>query len=100
MRKARVFISCGQRTDRERTIGLEIDRFFRDKGFETYFAEKVHSPEALTENIFKFLRESEYFVFIDFTREKISKEDFRGSVFVNQEIGISTFLKIPEFRFF
>jgi hypothetical protein len=100
MRKARVFISCGQRTQREKNIGLEIDRFFKDKGFETYFAEKVHSPEALTEHIFKFLRESEYFVFIDFKREKISKDDFRGSLFVNQEIGISTFLKIPGLGFF
>ncbi|MFA5109798.1 MAG: hypothetical protein WC443_00175 [Desulfobaccales bacterium] len=100
MRKARVFISCGQRTAREKNIGLEIDRFFRDRGFETYFAEKVHSPEALTDHIFKFLRESEYFVFIDFKRDKISEEDFRGSLFVSQEIGISTFLKIPGLGFY
>jgi hypothetical protein len=100
MRKARVFLSCGQRTQREKRIGLEVDRFFRDRGFETYFAEKVHSPEALTEHIFEFLRNSEYFVFIDFKREMISQDDYRGSLFVNQEIGISTFLKIPGLGFF
>ena len=100
MRKARVFISCGQRTDREKKIGFEVLNYFKERGFETYFAEKVHSPKALTEHIFTFLRESEYFVFIDFKRDKISKDDFRGSLFVNQEIGISTFLEIPGLGFF
>lgn len=100
MRKARVFISCGQRTEREKSIGLEVDRYFRELGFETYFAIKVHSPEALTEHIFAYLKESEYFVFIDFKREKISDEEFRGSLFVNQEIGIATFLKIPGIGFY
>lgn len=95
MRKARIFISCGQRTEREKNIGLEVDRYFREREFLTYFAEKVHSPEALTDHIFTFLSQSEYFVFIDFKRENISAEDFRGSLFVNQELGISTFLKIP-----
>lgn len=100
MRKARVFISCGQRTEREKNIGLEIDRYFKDRHFETYFAEKVHSPEALTEHIFTFLRESEYFVFIDFKRDQISDKEYRGSLFVNQEIAISTFLKIPGIGFY
>ena len=99
MRKARVFISCGQRTKREKNIGFEVDRYFRERGFQTYFAEKVHSPEALTDHIFTFLKESEYFVFIDFKRDKISDENFRGSLFVNQEIGISTFLRIPGIGF-
>lgn len=99
MRKARVFISCGQRADREKNIGMEVDRYFKERGFDTYFAEKVHSPEALTEHIFTFLKESEHFVFIDFKREKINEKDYRGSLFVNQEIGISTFLKIPGIGF-
>lgn len=99
MRKARVFISCGQSTDRERNIGLEVERYFRGRGFETYFAEKVHSPEGLTEHIFKYLKESEYFVFIDFKRCKLSEGEFRGSLFVGQEIGIATFLKIPGLGF-
>lgn len=99
MRKARVFISCGQATDREKNIGLEVERHFRSRGFETYFAEKVHSPEGLTEHIFKFLKESEYFVFIDFRRSKLSETESRGSLFVGQEIGIATFLKIPGLGF-
>ena len=99
MRKARVFISCGQSTDREKNIGLEVERYFRDRGFETFFAEKAHSPEALTEHIFRFLEESEYFVFIDFKRCALSGAEFAGSLFVGQEIGIATFLKIPGLGF-
>jgi len=99
MRNARVFISCGQRNEREKNIGFAVEDYFDKKGFKTYFAERVHSPDALTENIFKFLRQSEYFVFIDFKREKINETDFRGSLFVNQEIGIATFLGLEGIGF-
>ena len=95
MRNARVFISCGQRTDREIKIGKAIQDYFIGRDFETYFAERVHSSDALTENIFKFLRQSEYFVFIDFKRENINKDEFRGSLFANQELAIATFLRLP-----
>ncbi len=99
MRKARVFISCGQRNDREKKIGFEVEDFFKNKGFITYFAERVHSPEALTENIFSNLKASEYFVFIDFKREKLDDNNHRGSLFVNQELAIATYLKIPNLGF-
>lgn len=100
MRKARVFISCGQRTDREKGIGLQVKEYFENRGFETYYAETVRSPEALTEHIFKYLQLSEYFVFIDFKRDELPKNDYRGSLFVSQEIAISTFLKTPGLGFF
>ncbi len=109
MRKAKVFISCGQRTEREENIGREVDRYFQERDFETYFAKKVHSPKALTEHIFANLKESEYFVFIDFKREKIKScklrlekkktDKFRGSLFVNQEIAIATFLELEGIGF-
>ena len=95
MRKARVFISCGQSTDREKNIGLAVEAYFKnERRFETYFAERVHSSDALTENIFSFLSQSEYFIFIDFKRDSIGGNDYRGSLFVNQEIAIATFLKL------
>lgn len=117
MRNARVFISCGQRTEKEIKIGKAVqdyfsksrkDYFSKSRKFETYFAERVHSSDGLTENIFKYLRESEYFVFIDFKREKINekytytwkipfidhKKELRGSLFANQELAIATFLKL------
>jgi len=91
MRRARVFISCGQWNDREIAIGRSVQRYLSER-FDTYFAERVHSSDALTTNIFRALRNSEYFVFIDFKRDKISNEQYRGSLFVNQEIAIATFL--------
>jgi hypothetical protein len=59
--------------------------------------------------IFAYLKESEYFVFIDFKRERIKSgkfrlekkksNKFRGSLFVNQEIAIATFLKLQGIGF-
>jgi hypothetical protein len=101
MRKARVFISCGQATEREKKIGLAVEDYFKnERKFDTYFAERVHSSDALTENIFSFLQRSEYFIFIDFKREKLEKDDHRGSLFVNQEIAIATFLKLRGLGFY
>lgn len=101
MRKARVFISCGQATDREKKIGLAVEAYFKDeRKFETYFAERVHLSDALTENIFSCLAQSEYFIFIDFKRDKIEGNDYRGSLFVNQEIAIATFLKLQGLGFY
>lgn len=103
MRNARVFISCGQRTAREIKIGKDVQDYFISREFETYFAERVHSSDALTENIFRFLSQSEYFVFIDFKREKIKRKilgkEFRGSLFVNQELAIATFLRLQGIGF-
>ena len=101
MRNARVFISCGQRDKREINIGKAVWEYFKNRDFEAYFAERVHSPEGLTEHIFSNLKESEYFVFIDFKRERLSKSKckHRGSLFVSQEIAIATFLKISGLGF-
>jgi len=97
--KARVFISCGQRDDQEKDFALTCKNYFESKGFIAYFAEEVHSLEALTENIFRHLKNSEYFVFIDFKREELPNGKFRGSVFVNQEIAIAAFLEIETVGF-
>ena len=96
---ARVFISCGQRNKREKDIGLACKNYLKSKGFVAYFAEEVHSLEALTENIFRHLRNSEYFIFIDFKRDELPNEKFRGSVFVNQEIAVAAFLEIETVGF-
>lgn len=95
-----VFISCGQAVQHEKDIGLTVEDYFKNvRHFETYFAERVHSSDGLTENIFNHLRKSEYFIFIDFKREKIKKREWRGSLFVNQEIAIATFLKLQGLGF-
>ena len=99
MRPARVFISCGQRNDREKSIGLAVEEHFRKRGFGTYLAEKVHSSEALTEHIFRHLAESEYFVWVDFKRDSLKGDAHRGSLFVGQELGVATFLQLQGIGF-
>jgi hypothetical protein len=93
--QARVFISCGQRTEEEKGLGSSCKKHFERRGFSVYLAEAVQSLEALTENIFNHLRNSEYAVFIDCARGEVSPGEFiRGSVFVNQELAIAAFLGI------
>jgi len=94
MPKARVFIGCGQQSDKEKELGFVCVRYLEKRGFSVYLAEEIQSLEALTENIFDHLRNSEYAVFIDCARKELRDGEFRGSVFVNQELAIATFLKI------
>lgn len=91
MLKAQVFISCGQITKEEKEIGTTVVKYFEKRGFAPYFAEEVHSPLGLTQNIYDNLRESEYFVCINFNRED---SDF-GSLFVQQELAIASFQNLP-----
>jgi hypothetical protein len=97
---ARVFISCGQFTPEEKELGSACSDHFYGRGFKPYLAEEVQSFEALTENIFRHLRNSEYAVFIDCAREPLDRDDFRGSMFVNQELAIAAFVPIEESRVF
>lgn len=90
-KKARVFISCGQ-IEKEKDFGEKLVKYFENRGFEAYFAENIHSFQALTENIFDSLKESEYFVGINSMREQTGNA---GSVFVQQEIALASFLGLP-----
>lgn len=94
-RRARVFVSCGQRGG-ERAIGAEVRDRLRDKGFCPYLAIEAHSSSGLTEEVYRRLRTAEYFVFIDFRRERLGIgpwRPFRGSLFSNQELAIASFLR-------
>jgi hypothetical protein len=95
MSKARVFISCGQLTATEKALGKVCYNHFKGRKFSPYFAGEVQSFEALTDSIFNRLKNSEYAIFIDCKREKIGRNQYRGSVFVNQELGIAAFWPIP-----
>jgi hypothetical protein len=98
--QARVFISCGQRSEEEKQLGFACRDYLKSRNFLTYLAEDVQRLEALTENIFHHLRDSEYAVFIDCKREELRPREFRGSIFVNQELAIASFLPITESRVF
>ena len=107
--RARVFISCGQQkgTD-EVEIAHRIFEKLEKMGFEPYIAVGEFSLKSVKENIFRRLGESEYFIFIDFKRERLFKpkngnfEDtskHRGSLFSHQELAIATFLDIEALAF-
>lgn len=95
MLKAKVFISCGQKTDEEKKIGAELVSYFEKNGFEPFFAEGVHSYLGLTQSIYKNLRTSEYFVCINFERE----DSEYGSLFVQQELAIASYQQLPLIAF-
>lgn len=107
--QARVFISCGQQkgTD-EVEIAHKIAEKLEKMGFEPYIAVEEQTLKGVKENIFQRLSESEYFIFIDFKRERLFKlkngsfEDtgkHRGSLFSHQELAIATFLEIEALSF-
>ena len=98
--KARVFISCGQRKESEEVaIAKKIADELTAMGFEPYIAVTEQTLRGVKENIFARLRSAEYFVFIDFKRERLFKGNdpfvdtgvYRGSLFSHQELSIATF---------
>jgi len=97
--KSRVFISCGQRKNNELTIAKQIAAKLEEMGFDPYIAVEEQCLKGVKENIFKRLEKSEYFLFIDFKRERLYKINggfvdtgkHRGSLFSHQELAIATF---------
>jgi hypothetical protein len=94
IRRARVFISCGQNKDtNEVAIAGEIKARLEKLGFDPYIAVEEQTFRGLTENIFRQLSSSEYFIFVDFKREKLEAEDVhRGSLFSHQELALASYL--------
>jgi cobalamin biosynthesis protein CbiG len=101
-RKARVFISCGQRKNTDEVeIAEKIRELLELKGFDPYVAVREQTLRGLKENIFKQLSSSEYFLFIDFKREQFKGESvYRGSLFSHQELAVASFLEDIELMAF
>jgi hypothetical protein len=95
-RRARVFISCGQNKDtNEAAIAQQIVARLEKLGFDPYIAVQEQTLRGLKENIFRQLAESEYFIFVDFKREKLEGDDvYRGSLVAHQELALASFLNI------
>jgi hypothetical protein len=99
---ARVFISCGQaRGSDEEQIATAVDGRLRKLGFDPYVAVAQQSLRGVTENIFEQLEKSEYFIFVDFKREKLDvmPVSYRGSLFTHQELAIASFLGLEVLAF-
>jgi hypothetical protein len=99
--RARVFISCGQnKSSDEPALALEISTRLTALGFDPYVAVGEQSLRGLKENIFEQLDRSEYFVFIDFKRERMNGTDqHRGSLFSHQELAVASYLNIDVLAF-
>lgn len=99
--RARVFISCGQsKGSDEPKIAEEISKRLTDLGFDPYVAVAQQSLRGLKENIFEELSRSEYFLFVDFKRERLDDtSDHRGSLFSHQELALASFLEIDVLAF-
>ncbi len=92
---AKVFLSCGQGTTEEKDFCKKLESWFKETGFNPYVAINDPVAEDLNKSVIQHLKNSDYFLFINFARERL--EDFngkitnqrRGSVYTNQELAIA-----------
>ena len=97
--KAKIFLSCGQSTGNERQTAHAIGEKLRAVGFEVDVAIEEESLIGLKENIFQHLQTSDYFLFVDFCRDKLESGEHRGSLFCHQELAVASFLDLPVIGF-
>jgi hypothetical protein len=104
MSNSLIFVSCGQLTTEEKSLGLAVKSAIdATPGFEAYFAESVHEVEALERNVFEALRQCSGAVVFLHERGTVvdtlgSEWGHRSSVWVNQEVAILAYRKFLEAR--
>jgi hypothetical protein len=95
--KPLVFISCGQFTDDEISLGKAVEALIRDETpFDAYFAEQQNSLDGLTTNILSNLNRAAGLIAIMHHRGELETPHghvIRGSVWVEQEIAIAAFIQ-------
>ena len=74
----RVFISCGQATTAERGVASKLSAAFKRRGFTPYVAIAAQTIEDVNSGIIGRLKTSDYYVFVDFRRDKV-RGGYRGS---------------------
>ena len=104
MSKNLIFVSCGQLTEAERTLGTLLKVVIDGTpGFEAYFAETVHDLEALARHVLDGLRGCAGAVVVLQDRGTVLGADggewgHRSSVWVNQELAILAYRQFFETR--
>jgi len=98
-----IFISCGQFTDAERRLGRQISEMVSKlTDLEPFFAEEVQDLNGLDANILNALRNCIAFITVLHPRGEIKRPDgstlVRGSVWIEQEIAIATYIQHVENR--
>jgi hypothetical protein len=98
-----IFISCGQYTATEKRLGKQMSEMVRDlTDCEPFFAEDVHDLNGLDANILSALHDCVGFITVMHPRGEIKRPDgskfVRGSVWIEQEIAIATYIQRTEKR--
>lgn len=98
--RARVFISCGQsKGSDERATANAIAEKLKALGFEPFIATEQQTLNGIKDYIFERLSNSEYFLFVDFKRERLGDGDYRGSLFSHQELALASYLGVDVLAF-
>jgi hypothetical protein len=96
--RARVFISCGQAKESDEVqVASRIASRLEELGFDPYIAVQEQTLRGIKENIFGQLSNSEYFIFVDFKRDRLGSKEpplHRGSLFSHQELAVASYLDI------
>lgn len=103
LQMARIFISCGQFTDPEKSLGRTIAETVRKlTSFEPFFAEEVQDLNGLDANILNALRDCVGLIVVLHPRGDIKRPDgsghIRASVWIEQEIAIAAYIQRVEKR--
>lgn len=108
--KAKVFISCGQRKDREDEIKFakEIRNFIKQKGYEPILSSEMQTLQGVNECLIKEMKRADYYLFVDLKREefklteekcKRDRQKFRGSLYTHQELAWAYLLNLDNVIF-
>ncbi|MGO9209897.1 MAG: hypothetical protein ACLPXM_00390 [Terriglobales bacterium] len=103
MTKSFVFVSCGQYTEAEKSLGRAIIETVKSAtGLDAFFAEEVHDLNGLDSNILAALRDCAALIVVMHPRGRIVRpggsELVRASVWIEQEIAIATYIQRVERR--
>jgi hypothetical protein len=104
MDKKLIFVSCGQLTEEERTLGIRIKAIIdATAGFEAYFVQAVQDFETLGQHVLDAIRRWAGAVVILHDRGVVIGADgnewgHRSSVWVNQELAILAYRQFFESR--
>lgn len=100
--KATVFISCGMANKEEKDFAKRLKDFLNDlsKEYKVFISSEQHTLEGVNEHLIKKLKESDYYVFVDLKREKLSDgNDHRGSLYTHQELAWAYVLGLKDVLF-
>ena len=99
--KSRVYISICLKKEIEDAKWVQIlIRNLAESGFDANPVFEETTLKGIKENVFGQLKQSDYFILIDFPREQLVMDnDFRGSLFGNQELAIASYLGLKTLVF-